>query len=118
DTKALVHIRGKKGSNDRLIPLTEAMMTGLSQIKQQKKPFMKTDRWLRMVLLQRFKVKKKLHSLRHTMAVNLYKQTKDIHLVKTALGHRNIANTMIYLDFVEGEEQLKVMRSLYQKKTE
>lgn len=42
---------------------------------------------------------KKLHSLRHTFAIELYRKTRDIHLVKTALGHKSISNTMIYLEF-------------------
>lgn len=36
------------------------------------------------------------HKLRHTCGTNLYAQTKDIYLVKEVLGHKNIANTMIY----------------------
>ena len=50
---------------------------------------------------------KKLHSLRHTFAIRLYKKTKDIRLVQFALGHRNIANTMIYADYVYSQEELK-----------
>jgi integrase len=36
------------------------------------------------------------HLLRHTFAGNLYDKTKDIILVKDALGHKSIETTMIY----------------------
>jgi len=41
-------------------------------------------------------VKKKLHSLRHTYAYNLYKRSRNLLLVKRALGHRSINSTMVY----------------------
>jgi len=50
---------------------------------------------------------KKLHSLRHTFAIELYKKTKDIRLVQFALGHRNITNTMIYADYVYSQQELR-----------
>lgn len=37
-----------------------------------------------------------VHSLRHTVAMNLYRQTGDLRLVQTALGHRHISTTQIY----------------------
>jgi hypothetical protein len=37
-------------------------------------------------------------TLRHWYATNLYHQTKDILYVKSALGHRFVGNTMIYID--------------------
>jgi site-specific recombinase XerD len=44
-------------------------------------------------------VNKKLHSLRHTFAMNLYKKSKDLRLVQTAMGHRSINSTMIYQEY-------------------
>ena len=38
------------------------------------------------------------HSLRHWKATHLYHQTKDILYVMKFLGHRNIKNTLIYID--------------------
>ena len=52
-------------------------------------------------------VHKKFHSLRHTFAIELYKKTKDIRLLQMALGHRNIANTMIYADYVYSQTELR-----------
>jgi len=51
--------------------------------------------------------KPKGHALRHTLGVKLYNNKKNIHAVKTFLGHKNIKNTMVYLDFVEGVSTLR-----------
>ncbi|MFH1219042.1 MAG: tyrosine-type recombinase/integrase [Candidatus Eisenbacteria bacterium] len=37
-----------------------------------------------------------VHSTRHTFAMNLYRQSGDLRLVQTALGHRHISTTEIY----------------------
>jgi integrase/recombinase XerC len=37
-----------------------------------------------------------IHSLRHTFATRLYKQTRDLHLVREALGHANVGTTQRY----------------------
>jgi integrase/recombinase XerD len=51
------------------------------------------------------------HTLRHTFATDLYKATKDIALVSKALGHTNIATTMIYVHIVDDDEE-KAMKEL------
>jgi integrase len=38
-----------------------------------------------------------LHALRHTAFTRLYRQTKDLLLVKTWAGHRSINSTLVYL---------------------
>jgi integrase/recombinase XerD len=43
------------------------------------------------------------HMLRHTYATELYRQTKDIRLVQKALGHENLATTMIYTHIVDDD---------------
>jgi integrase len=51
--------------------------------------------------------KKKLHSLRHTFAIELYRRTRDLRLVQMALGHKSINNTMVYADYIYTQEELK-----------
>lgn len=52
--------------------------------------------------------KKKLHSLRHTFAVNAYRKgDNQIHLVQQALGHVNIQTTAIYLQIQSTLEELR-----------
>lgn len=49
---------------------------------------------------------KGLHSLRHTLAVKLYKKTKNIRLVQVTLGHSDIQNTLIYSTMVDQSRQI------------
>lgn len=43
------------------------------------------------------------HTLRHTFATDLYRMTKDIVVVKNALGHSDLSTTMIYISLVNGD---------------
>ncbi len=43
------------------------------------------------------------HTLRHTFATDLYRQTKNIRLVQKALGHADLSTTMIYTHIVDEE---------------
>jgi integrase/recombinase XerD len=52
------------------------------------------------------------HTLRHSFATDLYRDTSKIRLVQKALGHANLATTQIYTHIVdeELEEALKSFR--------
>jgi integrase/recombinase XerD len=52
------------------------------------------------------------HTLRHTFATDLYRQTKNLRLTQKALGHSQITSTMIYTHIVddEMEDALKNLR--------
>lgn len=41
------------------------------------------------------------HTLRHTFATNLYRETKDLRLVQKALGHASIRTTQLYTHLVD-----------------
>lgn len=43
------------------------------------------------------------HTLRHTFATDLYRDTKNIRLVQKALGHSDLSTTMIYTHIVDEE---------------
>ena len=53
------------------------------------------------------------HTLRHTFATDLYRETKNLRLVQKALGHASIQTTEIYTHIVdeELEEALRCFRS-------
>jgi hypothetical protein len=42
------------------------------------------------------------HSVRHRYATTLFHATKNLPLVQRRLGHRNINNTLIYIEIEEG----------------
>lgn len=43
------------------------------------------------------------HTLRHTFATRLYRETKNIRLVQKALGHSELSTTMIYTHIIDDE---------------
>jgi len=98
-----IYIKGIKNSRDREIPLPPDMY---NRIKQYIPFGIGYDR-LHDIWQNYRVVSKKFHALRHTFAINLYKKTRDIKLVQLALGHKNIANTMVYVDFVYSQEELR-----------
>ena len=105
-----IYIRGIKGSNDREIPLHSDLFKKLqrySDAQSGTKLFDITyDRLYQIWQLYR-PIPKKFHALRHTFAIELYKKTRDLRLVQVALGHRNIANTMVYADYVYSQQELR-----------
>lgn len=114
-----VFIRGIKGSNDRELPLPSWLFKRLVSEQGHKAEDFEykvseggvlypiTYNRLRQIWDHYRPVHKKLHSLRHTFAIRLYKKTKDLRLVQVALGHRNITNTMIYADYAYSQEELR-----------
>lgn len=105
-------IKGLKGSSDREIPLPRPLFERLMKFAQNspgEKIFDITYNRFREIWTLYRPVPKKLHALRHTFAIRLYKKTKDIRLVQVALGHRNITNTMVYADYVYSQSELRKM---------
>ncbi len=43
------------------------------------------------------------HTLRHSFATDLYRETTNIRLTQKALGHANLATTQIYTHIVDEE---------------
>lgn len=102
-----VFIRGIKGSNDRELPLPSWLFNRLAALPTSPKIFNISYNRLFQIWDDYKPVDKKLHSLRHTFAINLYKRSKDIRLVQVALGHRSINNTMVYADYLYSQEELR-----------
>lgn len=104
-----VFIKGIKNSNDRQIPLYNSTYKRLCEYTHNRsgRVFNINYRRLEQVWSKLRPVPKKFHSLRHTFAVDLYRRTKDIKLVQLALGHKDIKNTMVYVDFVYSQEELR-----------
>ena len=105
-----IFFRGIKNSNDRELPLPPGLFRKLMRYvkkQQQQNIFDVSYSRFRQIWEHYRPVHKKLHALRHTFAIELYKKTRDLRLVQVALGHRNINNTMIYANYIYSQEELK-----------
>lgn len=126
DDKRSIHIIGVKGSRDREIPVPDSTYRRIKQYINQSANSnpahnlsdraVECKNQLFPISIRRLtqiwdnyrpNPNKGFHSLRHTFAINLYKKTKDLKIVQTALGHVNIQNTMVYADYVYSTDELR-----------
>lgn len=111
-TTRSIYLRGVKGSFDREIPLRETTCRSMEALLHENHPLERRlfpfsyPRAYQIWQMYR-PVRKKLHSLRHTFAIELYRRTRDLKLVQLALGHRSINSTMVYLNFQYSVEELR-----------
>ncbi len=105
-----IFFKGIKNAKDRELPLPPFLFRSLMSYARKRKQKIIFDisyNRFRQIWGEYRPVYKKLHALRHTFAINLYKKTKDLRLVQVALGHKSITNTMIYADYIYSQEELK-----------
>ena len=111
DESMSVLLKGLKGSNDREIPLKRALFLKLKKhidaSRIEGAIFSFSYKRLFQIWKEICPFDKKLHSLRHTFAIEKYKKTRDIRVVQFALGHKSIINTMVYADYVFKTEELR-----------
>ncbi len=98
-----VFFRTSKGGRDREIPVRPELMEALLKYV----PFNIKYRRFHQIWQRYRPANKKLHSLRHTFAVNLYLKTKDLKLTQLALGHSSPVTTSIYTDFVYSRDEMR-----------
>jgi len=104
-----IHITGLKGSNSRILPLSNKAIHMINRVKRvedyvfktKAKGFRKTfDRQRQRVTraTDNPRIKKiHLHTFRHWKGTTEYHKTRDIYHVRNVLGHRNINNTLLYI---------------------
>ena len=103
-----IFLRGLKDSHDRAIPITSELYARIkSLLKRDPSAFAISTRRFNQIWDHHRPVSKPLHCLRHTFAIELYRKSRDIQLVASALGHKNIANTMVYMQLVHSAESLR-----------
>jgi integrase len=97
-----VYIRGLKNSKNREVALPAWLFKRLVALvpegEDPEAPLFKISyvRFHQIWCLYR-PAKKPLHALRHTLAIRLYRKTKDMYLVKVVLGHKAWNSTMVYV---------------------
>lgn len=112
-------IRDGKGGRDRILWLSEEDLAHLQQWRSIRPPGgphlfctlaggRLSDRYVRDMVkryARRAGIDKDVHphTLRHTFATDLLKETKNIRLVQRALGHVSLSTTMIYTHIVDDQ---------------
>jgi integrase len=119
-----VTLKGLKGSNDRTLPLPKAFslevrdFCAANGLKGDDRLFPISSARFRQIWGEiRPNPTKKGHSLRHTAGTLLYINCRDLKAVQAFLGHRQVQNTMIYMNFVEGPRRLRsAMKGMWNQK--
>ncbi len=105
-----VNIHPEKGSNARILPISDKLINMLGELKRKEETIFSTcihsirtnycaQRNRTASKLGNPRIKKiTFHTLRHFKGTMEYHKTKDIVHVKYVLGHKNIKNTMIYIN--------------------
>lgn len=114
-------VREGKGSKDRTVWVSEDLRDKISEWMEEKRPesewLFPTSKGTQVATSQlRRSVKRYAekagiqeldrvspHTLRHTFATRLYRDTGKIRLVQKALGHSDLSTTMIYTHIVDEE---------------
>ncbi|MEM2888033.1 MAG: tyrosine-type recombinase/integrase [Candidatus Bathyarchaeia archaeon] len=128
--RRIVRITPEKGSRSRILPVSNRLINMLNNLPRSsekvwatlyslKSNFYKTRKSLAFKL-QNPKLKQiGLHTFRHWKATMEYHRTKDILHVQQLLGHRDLRNTLIYINLekalfqnVDDEFHVKVAHSL------
>jgi len=110
DSKS-VFIYGLKGGLSRELPIPQTVWVKAHKLASEDPDgfvFGNGYQWLKKEWAKYRPNKSKVfHSLRHTFGVRLYQKTRDIHLVKTAMGHKSILSTQIYVNFAYSQNELR-----------
>lgn len=96
-----IYLATLKGGKPRPVVVPRVAREALARLKtlSPARPFDISYARLVVIWHEYRPVEKPLRCLRHTFGVRAYSRTKNIHFVQRALGHRSIANTMIYLEY-------------------
>ncbi len=132
--KTTVTLIPEKGSNPRQIRVSSRLFPMLSQLPRREERVFgpgKLDHFARWFYVKRRDVSRRLgnprirmigfKTLRHWRASTLYHKTRDILLVQSTLGHKDIRNTLVYthllsismmtITFARGPVQSRMHRS-------
>ena len=103
-----VFVRASKGGQDRSIPLPADFFSLLLKMAPETGPiFPHAIRTMQKFWHKVRPCRKKLHSLRHTLAINILVKHRDINLVKVVLGHRQLSSTFCYSNYLFSNAQIR-----------
>jgi integrase len=105
-----IYITAEKGSNSRILPISNKLIAMLNNLPKINNQIFQTDKHGLRITFEalRKRTATKLnnprlknihfHTFRHYKGTMEYHKTKDIIHVKTVLGHKNIESTMVYIN--------------------
>ncbi len=113
-----IHIHEGKGKKDRVVWINEDALDVLREWKERKpesgllfttlKGDPIKDRYMRAMVKRKAEqagIEKDIHvhTLRHTFATDIYRESKNLRMVQKALGHASISTTEIYTHIFDEE---------------
>ena len=87
------------------LPKRNQYIFGKTNLKNHRSRYVRQRRGLANKLQNPRLLQIKFHTFRHFFATKMYRQTKNLILVKEKLGHRNINSTMVYISLVDTDEE-------------
>lgn len=107
----IVQIFGLKNSNDRELPLSPFLFNRMivlsAGLGEEDRIFDFGYIRARQIWNEWRPVAKKIHSMRHYRAMDIYRKFKDVRLVQKVLGHKHLHTTMIYLEYEYSVQELQ-----------
>jgi integrase len=113
----IINITAEKNSNPRVVHLSNRLMEMLQNLPKEygdrifSFPHMPSDHFGTLLSQQRKRLVNKVknprllkihfHTFRYWKGTMLYHETKDIYYVMQKLGHKNIKNTLLYIQLEE-----------------
>src|SRR5882672_7885914 len=107
-TSGKLKVNQGKGNKDRILFLDVELVSLIQAWRERRKVEHLDARYMR-AMMERYKLKAGIvrkcspHTLRHTFATELLKETGNIEIVRRALGHADISTTGIYLHALDSE---------------
>jgi len=113
----VVNVAPEKNSNPRVVHISNKLIEMLQKLPKNygarvfSRPDQPVDHHARNFCIQRKRIAKKIgnprlmqihfHTLRYWKGTMLYHKVKDMYYVMQALGHKNIKNTLLYVQLEE-----------------
>jgi len=111
-----LYVKGKGGkirSVDISTDLANLLSLWINQNKLYKNDLVFNVRYHTVYRIARLYADSNPHAFRHTYAINLLRACMNIRYVQKQLGHTNLNNTQIYLQYIDYAKEKRKLSNLY-----